>query len=194
MMATIRDVLKPTFPLETDRLILRPVHIDDHDDLLAYYSRPDVCRYLYDEPYTAANFADALQRKASRTAIGHEGEGLSLGVVPRDIGRVVGDVSLLWTSKIHRQGEIGFVLNPDFQGRGYAREASQLLLRLGFDELGLHRIVGRLDARNTASARVLQHLGMRQEAHLVENEWVKGEWTDEIVYALLDRDWRATRT
>ncbi|MDQ1487316.1 MAG: hypothetical protein QOJ62_3009 [Actinomycetota bacterium] len=194
MVATIRDVLKPTFPLETDRLILRPVHIDDHDDLLAYYSRQDVCRYLYEEPYSMATFADALQRKASRTAIGHEGEGLNLGVVPRDIGRVVGDVSLLWTSKIHRQGEIGFVLNPDFQGRGYAREASELMLRLGFDELGLHRIVGRLDARNTASARVLQHLGMRQEAHLVENEWVKGEWTDEIVYALLDRDWRATRT
>jgi RimJ/RimL family protein N-acetyltransferase len=66
-----------------------------------------------------------------------------------------------------------------------------VLLRLGFDELGLHRIVGRLDARNAASARLLQRLGMRSEAHLVENEYVKGEWTDEAVYALLASEWRA---
>lgn len=185
-----RRVLKPAFPMETDRLVLRPLQPDDHDDLLAYYSRPDVCRYLYDEPYTTGNFGEALQRKASRTAIDHEGDGLNLGVVPRDVGHVVGDVSLLWTSKTHRQGEIGFVFNPDFHGRGYAREATEVMVRLGFDNLGLHRIVGRLDARNTASARLLQRLGMRQEAHLVENEWVKGEWTDEIVYALLDSEWR----
>ena len=63
------------------------------------------------------------------------------------------------------------------------------MLAIGFDGLGLHRIVGRLDARNRASARVLERLGMRREAHLVENEHVKGEWTDELVYALLAREW-----
>jgi RimJ/RimL family protein N-acetyltransferase len=65
------------------------------------------------------------------------------------------------------------------------------MLALGFDGLGLHRIVGRLDARNTASARVLEKLGMRREAHFVSNEYLKGEWTDELVYALLDEEWRA---
>ena len=53
----------------------------------------------------------------------------------------------------------------------------------------LHRIAGRLDGRNVASAGVLRSLGMRQEAHLVENEWVKGEWTDEIVFAMLRDEW-----
>ena len=62
---------------------------------------------------------------------------------------------------------------------------------MGFQTLGLHRIVARCDARNDASARVMERLGMRREAHLVENEMVKGEWTDELVYALLDREWRA---
>ena len=65
------------------------------------------------------------------------------------------------------------------------------MLRIGFEELGLHRIAGRLDARNEASARVLERLGMRREAHLVENEFVKGEWTDELVYAMLEQEWRA---
>ena len=63
------------------------------------------------------------------------------------------------------------------------------MLRIGFDELGLHRVVGRLDARNGASARVLERLGMRREALLVDNEWVKGEWTSELAYALLAEEW-----
>ena len=64
------------------------------------------------------------------------------------------------------------------------------MLRLGFEELGLHRIIGRIDARNTPSARVLERLGMRREAHFVHNEILKGEWTDEVVYAMLEDEWR----
>jgi len=55
---------------------------------------------------------------------------------------------------------------------------------------GFHRVVGRLEARNAPSARVLEKLGMRLEAHLVENEWVKNEWQSELVYAILDREWQ----
>ena len=83
------------------------------------------------------------------------------------------------------------MFHPEHHGRGYATEATAELLRLGFEELGLHRMYGRLDARNSASARVLEKLGMRHEAQLVENEWVKGEWTDEAIYAMLDREWEA---
>ena len=63
------------------------------------------------------------------------------------------------------------------------------MLHLAFDDLGLHRVFARVDARNTASARLAARLGMRQEAHLVENEWFKGEWTDELDFALLSREW-----
>ena len=97
----------------------------------------------------------------------------------------------MYRSELHRQGEIGFVLHPDHHGQGYAGEAACAMLRLGFEELGLHRIVGRCEPRNEASARLLERLGMRREAHLIENEWVKGEWQSELVYAMLDREWRA---
>ena len=64
------------------------------------------------------------------------------------------------------------------------------LQRQGADDA----LVGRLEPRNAPSARVLERLGMRREARLVENEWVKGEWQSEDVYAILDREWRtATR-
>jgi RimJ/RimL family protein N-acetyltransferase len=96
-------------------------------------------------------------------------------------------------SREHRCGEMGFIVHPDHHGRGYATEASRMLMRFGFETMELHRIIGRLEARNTASARVLEKLGMRREALLIENEFVKGEWQSEIVYAMLDREWRARR-
>src|SRR5262249_37573666 len=104
-------------------------------------------------------------------------------------GKPVGDVALNWSSAEHRAGEIGFIVDPTRQRRGYATEASRAMLRWAFEDFGLHRVVGRLDARNTASARVLERLGMRLEAHHVENEWVKGEWQSELQYAILRREW-----
>jgi RimJ/RimL family protein N-acetyltransferase len=107
-------------------------------------------------------------------------------MVLRSDGALVGDCVLGWMSAQHLQGEIGFVVHPSHQGHGYATEASSELLRIAFAELGLHRVVGRAEARNVASARVLEKLGMRREAHLVENEYVKAEWQSELVYAILD--------
>ncbi len=113
-------------------------------------------------------------------------------MVVRETDTLIGDVSLHLVSDEHRQGEVGYIIHPDHAGRGYATEAVRQLLRIAFDDLGLHRVVGRLEARNLASARVLEKLGMRREALLVENEWVKDEWQSELVYAILDREWRET--
>ena len=88
-------------------------------------------------------------------------------------------------------GEIGYITHPAHGGQGFATEASRPLLGIAFDGMGLHRVIGRLEPRNVASARVLEKLGLRREAHLVENEWIKGEWQSELVDAILDRGWRA---
>ena len=87
------------------------------------------------------------------------------------------------------QGELGFVIHPAHHGRGYAVEASIPLLDFAVHTLELHRVVGRAEARNAPSLRVLEKVGMRHEAHLVENEWVKGEWQSEVVYAILANEW-----
>lgn len=184
-------VLTPDYPIRTDRLDLRPFQPGDLAALHAYLSRPDVARYLYSEASVEEEGTrGSLAKKQERTALRRAGDVLNLAVVVRETGQLVGDVLLFWTNAQHRQGEIGYVFHPDHGGRGYATEASREMLRLGFVELGLHRIIGRMDVRNTASARVLERLGMRREAHLRENEWVKGEWTDEVIYAMLGREWR----
>jgi RimJ/RimL family protein N-acetyltransferase len=155
------------------------------------YGRADVARYLYHEPRTEDEVRELLGRKIAMRTISDEGDTLALAIVPRDLDAVVGDCVLTMTSGVHRQGEIGFVVHPDHQGRGYATEASRRLLRIAFEDVQLHRVVGRLEPRNVASSRVLEKLGMRREAHLVENEFVKGEWQSELVYAILDREWRS---
>ena len=80
---------------------------------------------------------------------------------------------------------------PAFAGHGYATEAVHTLLHLAFDQLGLHRVVARVDAANRPSLALASRLGMRQEAHLVENEWFKGAWSDEVDFALLASEWTA---
>lgn len=122
-------------------------------------------------------------------ALAGEGDALVLGAELADAGQLIGDVLPHWVSAEHRCGEIGYVFNPAYAGRGFAAEAAHTVLHLAFDDLGLHRVFARVDARNTASARLAARLGMRQEAHLVENEWFKGEWTDELDFALLSREW-----
>jgi RimJ/RimL family protein N-acetyltransferase len=103
-------------------------------------------------------------------------------------GEVIGNVNVV-VDPDNRQGEIGFVFHPDHQGHGYATEAARALIDHAFEHYGLHRVYGRLEPRNLASARVLEKLGMRREAHLIENEWIKGEWQSEAIYALLAREW-----
>jgi len=183
----------PGDPIRTERLTLRPFTEGDLDVVFAMLSDPDVVRYLYDEPMTEEQARAALARKIGNRAIAAEGDWLSLAVEVSATGETVGDVMIQWVSRDHAQGEMGFVFHPDHHGRGYATEAATPLLSIAFDGLGLHRVIGRLEARNAPSARVLEKLGMRREAHLVENERVKGEWQSELVYAILDREWRQLR-
>jgi aminoglycoside 6'-N-acetyltransferase len=87
-----------------------------------------------------------------------------------------------------RQCEIGFTIAPRYQGRGYATEAVRLLVGYLF-ALGKHRITACCDARNAASAAVLERLAMRREGHLRQSTWAKGEWTDDLLYAVLHDEW-----
>ena len=162
----------------------------DVDAVHAYASREDVCRYIPWTPRSRDEVAAWLPRRVG-TTIAEPGTGATLAITLAASGELVGDVMLIWRSAEHRTGELGYVVNPAYAGRGYATEAAGAMLALAFERLGLRRVVARVDARNPASAAVLRHLGMRQEAVLVENEWFKGAWSTEVDFALLDHEWRS---
>ena len=186
-------MLKPEYPIVTERLLLRPLDPDtDVDAVYAYQSREDVCRYIPYFPRTREEVATRLaDPERNRSSIEKQGDFIWLAIVVRETDELVGDVLLMFPSEEHRCGEIGYVLNPEHTGNGYVTEACRPLLALAFDGLELHRVIGRIDERNAASGAVLRRLGMRQEAVLVENEWFKGEWTTEIDFAILEHEWRA---
>lgn len=187
--ASLRLPLKPSFPIQAARLLLRPYRPEDYEALFDMQSRADLARWLYWEPRTPDEVRESLAKKERATAVEAEGDVIALVAELRATGEVVGDFVLILVSAEHRQGEIGYIVHPDHQGKGYATEGSRVLLDLAFRDLGLHRVVGRTEARNVASTKVLARLGMRREAHLVENEWVKGEWQSELVYAILAGEW-----
>ena len=182
--------MSPEWPLETERLTLRPFVEDDFDAMYSMQSNPEVARWLYNEPRSAQEVRDLLTRKIAGTRLEAEDDWASAAAVERASGAVVGDLALHWVSKEHRTMEIGFVFDPRQQGRGFATEGARALVDWAFSDGGFHRVIGRTEARNVASARVLEKLGMRLVAHLVENEWVKGVWQSELVYAILEREWR----
>lgn len=184
-------MLEPTYPLRTARLDLRPYEPGDLALVRDMHTREEVTRYLYWDVLTEDEVRARLENKIGQVALRREGDAIFVTATLRETGEAVGEAVLAWVSEQHGTGEVGFTLRPESQGHGYASEMATEMLRLGFEAAGLHRVIGRCDARNTASSAVLERLGMRREAHLVQNEWVKGEWCDELVYAMLAAEWRA---
>ena len=166
----------PDYPIATARLRLRPFSRGDVDAVFSYRSRADVSEYLFDHPMTHEECAEAVR-----------------AVERRDDLRLIGEVSLIWRSVPDLQAEVGYIFHPDAHGQGFASEAAQALLAFGFEVMALHRIYARCDARNGASERVMQRLGMRKEAHFREHMQVKGRWDEELIYAILEGEWFGPR-
>jgi RimJ/RimL family protein N-acetyltransferase len=182
---------EPQFPIETERLRLRPFTRGDVDAVFAYRKREDVAQFLFDGPMTHETATEVVGLRAGQFTLAAEGDKMFLAVEIAEPHAMIGEVSLIWRDAANRQGEIGYIFNPVHHGHGYATEAARALLGLGFDGLGLHRIYARCAAANTASWKVMERLGMRREAHFREHVFVKGAWDEELVYAILEDEWRA---
>jgi RimJ/RimL family protein N-acetyltransferase len=182
--------MRLVYPLTSERLSIRALTPDDLERHHALFSDVDVVRYLYFGPFDRPAAQDHLARR-SVVDLPAEGGWINFGVELKGEGVLIGELAMGFISAVHAHYEVGYVIDPAYAGHGYASEGAAMIVELAFSGLGAHRVSGRLDARNAPSARVLEKLGMRREAHFIENEYVKGEWTDELVYAILAPEWRA---
>jgi RimJ/RimL family protein N-acetyltransferase len=182
-------------PIRTERLCLRPLRRSDLEDVHAYQRREDVVRYLNWEVRDHDQSAAHLEKRRAMTHLTRDGDGLIYAAELADpaggAGRVIGDMSVFLKSTTAAQLELGWVFHPAAHGHGFATEAALALLGLCFDRLGAHRVFAELDPRNQASAHLCSRLGMRQEAHLHQNQIFKGEWGDTACYAILAAEWNA---
>ena len=181
--------------IETERLILRPVEARDWREIHRYASLPEVVRYLPHEPFTeddARAFAlrwSEQARQLDQAGPQHKEWPEMLAVQHKGEGRIIGHIPFEQFSPKYRTREIGWVFDPAYQGQGYATEAARAVLDLAFGKLGLHRVVATCDPRNGASYRVMEKLGMRREGHHLKDVQIRGEWTDEYFYAILEEEW-----
>ncbi len=194
VMPSVRLPYEFSAPLRTDRLVLRAMTSRDVDDIHAYQSRPDVCRYLMFEPRTRDEVAEKVAKYSAALVLSGDGDFWQLAVErASDPGRVIGDLYFAIKDTANASAEIGWTLHPDHMGSGYMTEAAGAMLAIAFNDLELHRVHAQLDARNRGSAALCKRLGMRREALFRKDLWFKGEWSDTAIYAMLDREWAAAQ-
>lgn len=181
--------MTPDLPITTERLALRYFEKSDLEDVIAYYSLPEVQRYLDWKARDRVEVKAALDAMAAQRRLNRPGDTFTLAVVRRSDDVMMGQVSLRWTDATAAQSELRFVFNPMFRRQGYATEAVKAALDLGFDHFSFHRIFARCGADNQRSARLMKSIGMRLEAHYREHALFQGDWDEELHFAILDREW-----
>ena len=173
--------------IETARLRLRRFKAEDTPAFAAYRSDPAVARY---QGWTAPLPAESAAALVQEFAGGDPGQPgwFQYAVELKDDGCLVGDVGV----NLHEnrmQAELGITLAPRRQGCGYAGEAVRAVLQDLFERRGLHRVSAECDARNLDSARLLERVGFQNEGLRPSNTWIKGEWTDDLLFGLLADHW-----
>jgi RimJ/RimL family protein N-acetyltransferase len=179
--------------IETRRLVLRSLEDSDVEAVLAHRSHPDVCRYI-GPPMTREEVVRHIAERRRSWHGGQDGDVLSLACELKETGRVVGEGVVRDLSVSAKHAEVGLGLQPQHQARELGTEALVALLRYGFEQLGLHRIYALCDVDNEPSRRLTARLGMRLEGTLRENAFRHGQWRDELLFSLLDREWEEARS
>lgn len=174
--------------IDTERLLLREFVEADAEVTNVYEREAEVVRFQSFAPRTLAQSLEYIQRSMA-SARERPRRVFDLAVVSRRDGGLIGRCGLGVRDPEQGEAALWYILHPAHWGMGYAPEACTALLRFGFETLGLHRVIIDTEPENRASIRVAEKLGMRREAHFVENYWSKGRWTDSVIFALLKREW-----
>lgn len=174
--------------LETERLCIRRLRDEDLEKLVAYRSLPEVSQMQLWDSYSSKEGRDLITACKTLEPF-TAGSWFQFGVALKTTDELIGDLYFKM-DETGKQAEIGYSFDPQFQAQGLATEAVKGLINHAFLEQGLHRIYGLTDPRHKRSIALMQRIGMRQEALLKENLWFKGEWADDVVFAILEKEWK----
>jgi RimJ/RimL family protein N-acetyltransferase len=178
--------------IRTERLTLDRLRAEDAPALFRYRSDPDVGRY---QGWLPGSVDEARSFIADVGAAGFAtpGSWFQFAIRHRDSGLLVGDLGVHVLHDEPRNVEIGFTVAPAHQGGGIGTEAVVAVLDHLFGEMGKHRVCASVDPRNVGSIALLRRVGLRQEAHFRESLWFKGEWVDDVIFAILRSEWEHDR-
>ena len=172
--------------LETGRLIMRKILTSDCADMYDYSSRSETSRYLLWSPHESPRYTKkylSFIQSAYRNETFYD-----FALVDKETGKMIGTCGFTSFDLQNNSAEIGYVLHPDFWGKGFAKEAVMRLMTFGFAELRLHRMTAKIMTQNAASKRVAEKCGMRHEAHRIEAMLIKGTYETIDEYAILAKE------
>jgi ribosomal-protein-alanine N-acetyltransferase len=174
------------FPIvETERLLLRRITNDDVDEVFELRSNPETMKYI-PRPLVK-NTEDALDHIAMIEDKIVTNVGINWGITLKHSPKLLGIIGYYRMQPENHRAEIGYILLPEYHGKGIIPEALNRLIRYGFDDLKLHSIEAVIDPENFASEKVLQKCGFTKEAHFKESEFYEGRFLDKVIYSLLDK-------
>ena len=173
-------------PILTERLLIRRIEEYDAEELLEYRRMPEVYNFQGFKPENPEDAVEFIKLRAIKPNI--PGSRYQLAVCLREPVKLIGDIGLRFLED-GCQVEIGYTIHPLFQGQGYAFESVSAVYDYLFKTLGKHRITASIDPENNKSIKLCEKLGMRKEAHFVKSLLIRGEWADDIIYAVLAEEW-----
>ena len=175
--------------IRTKRLRLRDLQKEDEHAIHEYSSDPEVTRYMNWGPNTEQDTRNFVQRSIASQSE-QPRRNFTLAVILKSENNLIGSCGIYLSNPDQQEGFIGYVLNKNLWGKGYATETASALVKFGFKNLKLHRIFATCDPQNLVSARVLEKVGMQKEGCLRQNYWVRGKWRDSLLFAVLENDFK----
>ncbi len=170
----------------TERLVLRPVEAQDAEAIFKYRSDSETNKYQGWIPETIEE-VDSFMKKIS-PEINIADTWFQFVIIDNENSDIIGDLGIHFLDD--EQAELGCTLEKKKHGKGYATEALKLAMDYLFNKLNKHRIIGSIDPQNLKSIGLVERLGFRKEAHFKESLFINGEWVDDIVYAILRKEWK----
>ncbi|MFZ3590649.1 GNAT family N-acetyltransferase [Bacillus sp. DJP31] len=173
---------------ESERVTLREFVEIDWIDVHSYASQEVVCQYQPWGPNSEEE-SEAFVRQVIEEAKRVSRSRFVFAVTVKETGKMIGAGELNIRDVSNKAGEIGYILNRDYWGKGYATEVAKLLIEFGFKVLDLHRIYATCDPRNVKSTKVLEKVGMTWEGRMREDLLLKDGWRDSLLYSILINEW-----
>jgi len=173
--------------IKTDRLIIRLAMSGDEEGIYSY--RSDIVENKYQgwQPASVEEVRDYILNMPATFDVADVC--FQFVIILKETNRLIGDMGIVFTGHEGMQAELGCTLHKDFQGNGYATEALSRMVDFLFHTLNKHRLVASIDPRNIASIRLIERLGFRKEGYFKESYYLRGQWTDDVIYAMLRKEW-----